>query len=197
MDEICLFPLPLVIFPGGKLPLQIFEKRYLDMIRQCLKEDKGFGLTMIESGDQIIRNDQQASPLIASMGTYCRIVDFDQKANGLLQIVLEGERKFNILSQSENVDRLMIAKVNFIDAEVDSQIPDSKKHLAELLISLASHVSTLDIIFDDESALEVGSRLSELLPCANLFKQQMLELMDPLLRLTHLEDQVLKMQEEV
>ncbi|MFT7688522.1 MAG: Lon protease-like protein [Candidatus Azotimanducaceae bacterium] len=197
MDEICLFPLPLVIFPGGKLPLQIFEKRYIDMIRSCLKEDKGFGVLMIESGDQVIQNEDQASPLIASCGTYCRIIDFNQQSNGLLEIILEGERKFSVLSQSESIDRLISAQVNFLDLETDSAIPDDKRHLADLLIDLSSHVSTMDLVFDEESALDVSSRLSELLPCANFFKQQMLELKSPLLRLEHLEDQVLKMQEDL
>jgi len=197
MNKISLFPLPLVIFPGGRLPLQIFEKRYLDMIKSCLREDKGFGVIMIESGDQVIRDSIQKSAHIARQGTYCRVIDFNQQTNGLLQIVLMGEKKFTVESLSENKDRLQEAKVNFLNLETDTDIPSDKKHLVELLNTLASHVSTQGLAFNEESALDVGARLSELLPCANQFKQEMLELEDPLIRLELIEAQIMRMQDEV
>ena len=50
MTEIPLFPLPLVLFPGGRLPLQIIEARYLDMLTACVRNDSGFGVVMIKEG---------------------------------------------------------------------------------------------------------------------------------------------------
>jgi len=167
------------------------------MIKMCLREEKGFGVIMIESGDQVIRGSMQESALIAREGTYCRVVDFNQQTNGLLQIVLEGKTKFIVESLSENEDRLQEAAVNFLNPETDASIPSDKKHLLELLAVLASHVSTQGLLFDKESAIDVGARLTELLPCANQFKQEMLELEDPLLRLVLLEEQILRMQEDV
>ncbi|MBL4679188.1 MAG: LON peptidase substrate-binding domain-containing protein [Pseudomonadales bacterium] len=197
MNKISLFPLPLVIFPGGRLPLQIFEKRYLDMIKSCLREGKGFGVIMIESGDQVIRDSIQKSAHIARQGTYCKVIDFDQQTNGLLQIVLMGEKKFRVESLSENDDRLQEAKVNFLNLETDTRVPADKKHLVELLNTLVSHVSTQGLAFNEESAIDVGARLSELLPCANQFKQEMLELEDPLIRLELIEEKIQRMQKEV
>lgn len=167
------------------------------MIKRCLRKDQGFGVIMIESGDQVIRGAMQKSAHIAKQGTYCKVIDFNQQANGLLQIVLEGKKKFKIQSLSENEDRLQEAEVSYFIPETDLTIPPDKKHLVDLLTTLASHVSTEGITFDGESAIEVGARLSELLPCANQFKQEMLELEDPLQRLSLLEEQILLMQEEI
>ena len=195
MNQIDLFPLPLVLFPGGRLPLQIFEKRYLDMIRLCLKEDKGFGVVMIESGDQVIKDDDQASPNIAQVGSYCKVVDFNLQNNGLLQITLEARCKFKILSLDENADRLLQAKVEYIKPEADFPIPEGQKHLGELLSAFLQHTSLEGSDIKPESAFDLGARLTELLPCANYVKQELLELSDPLLRLEMLEDQIAKLQE--
>ncbi|HIG44375.1 MAG: LON peptidase substrate-binding domain-containing protein [bacterium] len=197
MTEIALFPLPLVLFPGGKLPLQIFETRYLDMIKNCMKEDVGFGVILIEEGKQVLRHARQEQPRIADIGTYCAIVDFDQQANGLLQITIEGEVKFSIRHQYENVDRLMLAQVEFLPLEDPSPIPENKHHLVELLETLTRHesVQSLDLTVDFEAADDVSARLTELLPCENNFKQRMLELENPVVRLTELEKQLLRMQD--
>lgn len=197
MAEIALFPLPLVLFPGGKLPLKIFEIRYLDMIKNCMKEGVGFGVILIEEGKQVLRNAGQEQPRVADIGTYCAIVDFDQHANGLLQITIEGEVKFSIRHQYESGDRLMLAQVEFLPLEDTSPIPDNKHHLVELLETLTQHesVRSLDLTVDFEAARDVSARLTELLPCQNDFKQRMLELENPVARLTELEKQLLRMQD--
>ena len=91
MKKIPLFPLPLVLFPGGRLPLQIFEVRYLDMVKSCMRENSGFGVVMLETGGEVF-DGQNALNDISTQGTYSVIVDFDQFPNGLLGIMTEGKK---------------------------------------------------------------------------------------------------------
>jgi len=196
MAEIPLFPLSLVVFPGGRLSLQIFEQRYLTMVKNCMKDDVGFGVIMINKGHDVLHHAAEALPNVARCGTYCRIVDFDQQTNGLLQIAIEGEVKFNVRDNYESNERLMFAQVELLPLEVEAPIPENKRHLVNLLETLTQHeavrLSGLKVNF--ESAVEVGARLTELLPCESNFKQQMLEMDNPVLRLLELEKQLFRMQ---
>ena len=193
MSHIPLFPMPLVIFPGGKLPLQIFETRYVDMIKCCLRNGTGFGVIMIVEGDQVLRNLEQQLPLVARCGTYCTITDFDELPSGMLGILVEGVRKFVIREEYEQPDRLMMGDVKFLADEIEVNIPEEREHLSSLLESLMSHdaVKQLGLGCDLTQAVQVSARLTELLPCPNGFKQRMLEIKDPLVRLSEL-DKIIK-----
>ena len=196
MKEVPLFPLPLVLFPGGKLSLQIFEARYLDMVKKCLREQAGFGIVLITDGDRILASPDDQLPEISYCGTYCTIVDFDQSSNGMLSIVVKGDRKFVIRDQYEQPDRLMMSNVEFLANEEEVAVPEERQHLSGLLESLMAHeaVQRLGLNCDLGQAVEVGARLTELLPCPNYFKQKMLEIKDPLLRLSELDKLVERMQ---
>ena len=81
IKDIPLFPLNSVILPGGRIPMQLFEPRYLDMLTRCLKEDRGFVVVLLREGTEVsLRTD------FYDIGTYVRIVDFQQLDNGLLGI---------------------------------------------------------------------------------------------------------------
>jgi Lon protease-like protein len=198
MAEIPLFPLPLVLFPGGKIPLQIFEPRYLDMVKRCMKENTGFGVVLIEEGEQVLQNPNQQLPSVSHYGTYATIVDFDQNPNGTLGLMVEGQVKFVIRDQYERPDRLMMAQVEFLELEEDAPVPEHKQHLVNLLEMFVEHEAVqglgLDINFGQ--AREVGSRLTELLPCPNHFKQRMLEMKNPVARLNELEKLIARMQNQ-
>lgn len=197
MAEIPLFPLPLVLFPGGKLPLQIFETRYLDMVKHCMRENTGFGVVLIEEGDQVLKGPDQQLPSVSHTGTYATIVDFDQNPNGTLGIMVEGQVKFVIRDQYERSDRLMMGQVEFLEIEEEVEVPDNKQHLVNLLEMFMEHeaVRNLGLTINMEEAREVGSRLTELLPCPNHFKQRMLEMKNPLARLNELEKLIARMQD--
>jgi Lon protease-like protein len=197
MNIFPLFPLPLVLFPGGKLPLQIFEARYVDMVSESLRNDCGFGIVLIEQGDQVIREQAAPSPQLTRIGTYVKIVDFDQLPNGLLSIVVQGTQKFTTLKVSERDDRLMIAEAEFVTAEEDTPIPEDKTYLAQLLARLVEHeaVQMLDLNIDFNSAPAVSCRLAELLPIPNDAKQHLLELEDPLVRINELASMVNRLQQ--
>lgn len=193
MTEITLFPLPLVLFPGGRLELQIFEIRYLDMIKRCLREDTGFGIIMIEQGESAMMSREQQQPNVSRYGTYCKIVDFDQKTNGMLGITVEGQDKFVIRDHHEGENRLLIGDVQFLEKENQAPIPEQHAHLASLLCTLIDHEGISDAMtksglkIDYDEALDVGARLTELLPCPNRHKQRLLEMKDPIARLGELE----------
>ena len=188
--------MPLVIFPGGRLPLQIFETRYLDMVKQCLRNGTGFGVVMITEGDQVLSNLDQQLPAISHCGTYCTIIDFDELPNGMLGIMVEGQKKFVIRDEYEQADRLMMGDVEFLADETEVEMPEEQEHLTSLLESLMSHeaVQQLGLNCDLTQAVEVGARLTELLPCPNNFKQRMLEMKDPLVRLVELDKIVERIQ---
>jgi Lon protease-like protein len=196
MSEIPLFPLPLVLFPGGRLSLRIFETRYLDMVMRCMRENSGFGVVMIEDGRQVLENSEQSLPSVSQRGVYCKIVNFDQLPTGMLGIMIEGQTKFVIRDQYEQPDRLMMAEVEFLDAEETQEVPYEYEHLVRILQSLMEHeeVVSLGYTLDFNSAVEVSARLTELLPCGGETKQLLFELKNPLARLKELGKVVAEMQ---
>ena len=198
MVEIPLFPVSLVLFPGGRLPLQIAETRYLDMITHCLRNNVGFGVVMIREGQQMLAHRDEQLPSVAYTGTLATIVDFDEGANGMLDILVQGQRKFVVRDQFEQADRLMLAQVEYLPDEAFFTVPEDKQHLASLLQSLIEHeaVQGLDLSIDFGSATDVGGRLTELLPLPNQFKQRMLEMKNSIARLADLESLIERMQDE-
>ncbi len=93
-----LFPLRTVLFPGGSLPLRIFEPRYVDMVRWCMRESRAFGVVLLEDGPDVLdvedTGDQSKTPQIYDVGAEAHIIDFDQADNGLLGIVARVGDKF-------------------------------------------------------------------------------------------------------
>ncbi|MBQ75608.1 MAG: peptidase S16 [Gammaproteobacteria bacterium] len=197
MAKIPLFPLPLVLLPGGTLDLQIFEARYLDLVKSTLQHDSGFGIIMIEEGEQVLLHKDQSLPAISHCGTYVKIIDFDQMPNGMLSIVVEGQGKFVIRDQYEEANRLMMADVEFLEMEEQIPIPEQYEHLAGLLDTLMQHEAVRKYAheIDFSEAREVGSRLTELLPCPNRNKQHLLEIKDPVTRLKEISKLVERMGE--
>ena len=193
MELVPLFPLPLVFFPGGRLPLQIFETRYLDMVRECMRQGQGFGIVRIQEGEQVLTGrslaDQLTQPSVAACGTEGQIVDFDQNPNGTLAVTVQGQRKFAVLGVEERADRLMMAEVEWLPEEPEQSLPHHFEHLAELLESISQHeaVFRLGLSVDYGDARDVSWRLAELLPCDLDTKQRLLELQSPLKRLTEIE----------
>ena len=166
------------------------------MVKHCLRDGIGFGVILITEGEEFLRDSEQQLPSVSRCGTYCTIADFDELPDGMLGILAEGVRKFVIRDEYEQSDRLMMGDIEFLADEIDADMPEGKEHLSGLLESLMSHeeVQRLGLACDLSQAVEVGSRLTELLPCSNDFKQRMLEIRDPLVRLSELDKMVHKMQ---
>jgi len=117
--EIPLFPLGTVLFPGGPLPLRIFETRYIDLVRRCLRDGSGFGVVQIREG---VEAGGSASTF--DVGTYARIVDFSQQPDGLLGIRAVGERRFRIRERRRARDGLNLADVEWLPEEVRRPLPE-------------------------------------------------------------------------
>lgn len=181
--RIALFPLHTVLFPGGPLPLRVFEPRYLQMIGDCLKSDSCFGVCLISDGREV---GDAATP--HGVGTTARIVDWHQRHDGLLGITAQGERRFRVLSRDVQRNQLTIAKVEMLPEDGELELPAKYLPLSDLLhrlVDQAGHYyAGLPRRFGD--AAWVGYRLSELLPLSLPRKQYLLEMEDPIARLEQL-----------
>ena len=175
-----LFPLHTVLFPGGPLSLRIFEARYLDMVRRCLKEGGGFGVLLILEGAEA-----GAVAQLATIGTRARVVDFDTLPDGLLGIACLGEQRFTLGRRWQQEDGLHLGEVEYLAPERACAVPAELAHLAELLREVLPRLGGpymhVEAHYDD--AGWVGNRWAEILPLEPGQKQQLLELTDPLLRL--------------
>jgi len=180
---IALFPLHTVLFPGGPLPLRIFETRYTDMVRRCMREQQPFGVVLIEEGDEA---GEVATT--ATVGCTARIVDFHTLQDGLLGISCVGVRKFSVQRVWRASDGLNMAEVVWLPLEPELPLPPDCMRLAvtvrRALEELAEHYENVERKFDD--AAWIGARLAELLPVELAEKQALLELDDPIERLTAL-----------
>ncbi|HEC29537.1 MAG TPA: peptidase S16 [Gammaproteobacteria bacterium] len=180
--QLPLFPLHTVLYPGCPLPLRIFETRYLDMVSQCLKTESGFGVCLIDQGEEAgIVNST------VSTGVTAKIIDWDKRTDGLLGITVLGEERFRIASVRIEKSGLAVAKVELLPDE-QLILPEKYQSLASiverLLANAGQQYSSLEAHFTDASW--VSWRLAELLPMDLSDKQTLLEMGDPLDRLEHL-----------
>lgn len=190
--DIPLFPLRTVLFPGGTLPLRIFEPRYVDMIGWCMREGEGFGVVLLREGSDVLdagdsdRNAKTAQ--IYDVGTQARIVDFDQADNGLLGIVAQGAEKFTVLGTDVARDGLMRARVRLL-SEPAQPLPEKYETLVGVLRDLLAHplIQELNPQVDFREARSVSHRLADLLPIAPEAKQWLLEMPSPEARLAELQ----------
>jgi Lon protease-like protein len=183
-EQIPLFPLHTVLFPGGPLPLRIFEARYIDLVRRCLREGTGFGVVLITEGEEAGTAPMQTS----DVGTYARIVDFSGQPDGLLGIEARGERRFRIHARSRARDGLNLAEIEWLPDERIVALPDEFADLGpalgHVLAQIGEPYESLERRLDD--AGWVGGRLAEILPLPPAHKQHCLELDDPIDRLRFL-----------
>lgn len=180
-----LFPLNSVVLPGGRIPLQLFEPRYLDMLTRCLKEDRGFVVVLLREG---VENGKVAA--FYDIGTYVRIIDFRQLENGLLGITLEGQSKVSVVRSWQQEDGLNVGDVECLVDEDVLTIPERYAGLPSVLKALFRHpvIRDLDMEVDYDDARDVGWRLTELLPLDRQEKQRLVEIQNPLERLDRLND---------
>ncbi len=194
--EMPLFPLRTVLFPGGVLPLRIFEPRYTDMVGRCMREGIGFGVVLIRQGEDVLGHADAKLPEIFDVGTEARIIDFNQADNGLLGIVVEGARKFSVRQVRTQADRLMLGDVEFLADEPAGELAKEHEPLVEVLQELTSHplIKKLNLQVNFSEARSVSLRLSELLPIEPEIKQSLLQMRWPRERLAELGRLVKKFQ---
>lgn len=195
-----LFPLSTVLYPGGVLPLQIFEVRYLDLIKRCLREDTEFGVISLFEGGEIQRPGEQVS--LAQYGTLARIEHCEAPAPALLRVQTVGTRRFKLRNIHQEKGGLWVGDIELLEVDPPVPLPDDLQHCATKLQEVLESLEEQDIPedqwpfqrpyhFDDCSW--VANRWCELLPMEKPVKLQLLSLENPLLRLELIND---LMQEE-
>ena len=168
-----LFPLQTVLFPGCMLDLQIFEARYLDMISRCMKQGEGFGVVCIVAGAEV----GEAAGHFSAIGCEALIRDFDQRANGLLGIRVEGGRRFRVQRAQVLPDQLTLAEVDWLDEPAEQPLRAEHADLAALLAALSAHPLVVALGMPSAPAGQeaLANQLAYLLP---LQAEQKLQLLD-------------------
>lgn len=192
--EIPIFPLGTVLFPAGRLPLRIFEPRYVEMTKVCIRDNSPFGVTLIRAGFEV------GTPAVPSaIGCTARILEWDVPAPGLFQLATQGESVFRILDRRTQDDGLIVGTVERLEPPDPAPLPERYEPLARLLVELIEGIGE-DVLprphrLDD--AAWVANRLAELLPIAPERKQSLLELhAEPLAALAKVEQMLKELRED-
>lgn len=177
--EIPLFPLNTVLFPGGPLPLRIFESRYIDMIGRCMKTDSPFGVVLIREGAEA------GAATTYDVGTLATIIDWYQGSDGLLGVTAVGGQRFRLLGSRREPDGLNVGSAELVPAEEAMPVPQEYQPLCSILANILDELGrlyeSLDRDYDD--AVWLSYRLIEILPIDLVQKQQLLCSNDALARL--------------
>ena len=167
-----LFPLNTVLFPGGPLPLRIFEPRYLDMISRSLREELPFGVLLIRDG---VEAGGPAST--CDVGTLAKITDWYQGSDGLLGVTAIGTERFQLLSVERQEDGLSVGEVAMMPAPPPTPLPQKYADLAQILDTVLNDLGRLyeDLERRADDAAWVAWRFAEILPIDLEEKQAILE----------------------
>ena len=182
-----LFPLRAVLFPGGRLPLRIFEPRYMDMAKVCLKQSTPFGICLLARGEEVaVPGRTPAEP--HAVGTLASIADWDMQQLGVLNIIAQGGERFRLLRHWTEKSGLLSGEVELIAAPPVLPVPGAYARLvpllraivAEMAAGAASAPAQPHRFFD---AGWLGMRYAEVLPVPVAAKQRLLEIEDSIDRL--------------
>jgi uncharacterized protein len=186
-EDLAVFPLHMVLFPGTKLPLRIFEQRYLRMVSECMQQGKPFVVSLIQ-GD-----GKEAGEVAGcfSVGCTAKIIDFNQGATpGILDIVALANERVTILNSHHEPDNLMRARIGSVIEESVCELPESFSDLKKLFDGVLKQNPALrsEFLLADQpiSATQMSFYLSHLAPVSMRKKQKLLELTNTLERLSTL-----------
>jgi len=187
--KIPLFPLGTVLFPDGVIALKIFEARYLDMIKQCLREKTEFGVvSIIKNSDA---TEQDISLSFSKIGTLAQIEDFDHVQPALYMTKSFGTQRFKLLSSKQEANGLWMGEVELLDKDPLIPIPLEHQGVAKLLDEILSVIQSEDLLgdapfkkpFKTDDCGWVSNRLAELLPISLIQKNHLLAQTNPRIRL--------------
>jgi len=168
------------------MPLRIFERRYLDMVKNCVKDNTGFGVSLTD-------NTKNTDSEYYDVGTYCKILDWEQMDDGLLGITIRGKSRYKIISKVIQHDNLITANIELLEEPNFVDIPKELMPYSDFLKNILEQYPKF--YHDDapkyytESGW-VGSRLAEILPMDLKDKQVILEIEDYLIRLYRIKDYI-------
>ena len=185
-----LFPLGTTLFPGGVIALKIFEARYLDMMKRCLRENSPFGVVSILD-NQPIDSDASARANFSNIGTLAILEEFDPIQPALYMTKSYGTQRFHILNIKQESDGLWMGQIELIDADPEIPLPKEHEKVAALLHEIISIIKSEDLLGDDVFKIPenlddcgwVSNRLAELLPLPPAQKNHLLAQSNPRIRL--------------
>ena len=180
MKRVPIFPLGTVLFPDSLLPLRIFETRYMDMAKRCLKEGGEFGVCLIREGSEV------GAPAVPEpVGCLARIAGCDMEEIGILKVIARGMERFRIVDTTVERDGLIVGRTEGLHPEPavsDSPgLPECADFLEKVIAGIGAARFAEPLRYDD--ATWVGFRLAEILPLRNDVRQKLLELTDASTRL--------------
>ena len=179
LEELPLFPLNLVLFPGMDLPLHIFEERYKNMIGDCLNQNAPFGVVLIKDGSET------GEARTYDVGTLARIDDWYQGSDGLLGVTAIGQQRFRLLESMRQHDGLIIGEIELLGVDAPQEMPEEFRPLAQILAGVLDDLGKLyeSLEKNYEDVGWVAYRFAEILPVSPEQKQSCLETDDPMQRL--------------
>ena len=178
--QVPIFPLGTVLFPGGLLPLRIFEVRYVEMAKACLKEGTPFGVCLIREGTQV------GAPAVPEpVGCLARIAECDVEVLGIIKVKAEGLDRFRIVASEVSRTGLVVGRIEELHPEPEVRDAPGLEQCAQFLRKAILGIGTERFAepYRFEDASWVGFRLAEILPLRMDVKQKLLELTDATLRL--------------
>ena len=185
--ELAIFPLTVNVLPGGYLPLQIFEPRYLDMVKKCMTRETGFCVVLLRGSMNQISSSKL--PDHSPIGTYVEIVDFNQLENGLLGITVQGQCRIQILDRRKQEDGLIIADIiEQTEVEESISLEPQYENIWRILKDISKHpeIKKLELEIDFDNSSSVAYNLASLLPLTPLDRQNVLEFRSNVDRFDHL-----------
>ncbi|MRW83971.1 peptidase S16 [Pseudoduganella sp. FT26W] len=195
MPSIPLFPLKTILFPDGHLPLQVFEVRYLDLVKRCIAKGEEFGVVSLLDGSEVRVPDQHET--LSAAGTMARIIDWTAPLPGLLQISCIGTTRFQVKSAEQLKHGLWMAEVDEVAEDMVVPIPSEQQDVANALGALIrslqkKQISTANMSLAPPYRLDeagwVANRWCELLRLDLEEKQRLLLQENPVLRLELVQD---------
>ncbi|MES2934080.1 MAG: LON peptidase substrate-binding domain-containing protein [Pseudomonadota bacterium] len=190
-----LFPLNTVLFPDGVLSLQIFEVRYLGLIKHCIASNTPFGVVALTAGNEV--RTPEGKETFAAIGTTAKIVESEAPMAGLLRIKCNGETRFQIESSEQLKHGLWLAQVQFLDADRSIVVPEELQDTTDALRNVIASLQSQDSVSKNMPITQpyqlddcgwVANRWCELLPMEQEEKLRLLALDNPLLRLELVQD---------
>ena len=195
LSSLPLFPLNAVLFPGGVLPLRIFEVRYLDMIGKCHRAGAPFGVVCLTRGDEVRRPG--ANETFSKVGTLATIEQLHTPQPGLMIVRCSGAQRFRVTASDRLRHGLWVADVERLPSDLSVAVPDdlvpTAQALGKLIDSLELKAGTqvglpLQAPWQLDDCGWVANRWCELLPLPLQLKQRLMELDNPLVRLELVSD---------
>ncbi|HEU4621946.1 MAG TPA: LON peptidase substrate-binding domain-containing protein [Burkholderiaceae bacterium] len=203
MTDLPIFPLNTVLFPGGVLPLRVFETRYMDMVRECMRTNSRFGVCLIQQGAEVARRPGEAA-IPEPIGCTAEITDWDMRDPGVLGITTRGHERFRIMDREVQSNGLIRAEVRMINADAHEPVPEQHAGCALLLSRVIAdlqeqHAQAASELGDESEGVRVfpfaepydfndaswvANRLCEVLQVPLRAKQKLMELRSGVERLS-------------